>query len=120
MSLLFDFIEKKKEHDVGRVRALVKFTNGKETEITIRGRTEVARESMCRSGSYVLEYRIISAMDVFHKFLEDVEEGSVDFIVGDDRVYYRTEENTIDTVKLMETASHPIYLTVYERVKKDE
>lgn len=119
MSTFFEFIEKKKEYDVGRIRALVRFKNGKEAELTIVGKTEVFRESFNREGSYVLEYAINSAKDIFHRFLEDIEAGLVDFIVGDDRVYYRLSENVVDEIKLMETASNKVYKTIYERVKKN-
>lgn len=118
MSVMFDFIEKKTTYDVGRVRALVKFTNGKQCEITIIGRTEIKKESLNRKGEYVMEHRVIHATDIIKGFLQDIEDGMVDFLIGDNQICYRLEENKIDEVQFMETASHRVLMTEYDRVPK--
>ena len=118
ISLVFNFIEKKKEYDVGRIRACVKFTNGIRCETTIIGKVELAREAISGGDVYPLEYSVTSATDLLHTFLQDIEDGLVDFIVTDTNMYYRLAENTIDNIQVMEQATHIVTRTVYDKVRK--
>ena len=118
ISLLYRFVEKEVKYDVGCVRAFIKFTNGKACDITIVGEINISREAMNNEGVFTLEHSIDHAVDRFHSLLEKINDRAIDFIVGDDKVYYRLDINEVDEIKLMETISCEVVEVVYDKVRK--
>ena len=118
ISAFFKFIERTKEYDVQRIRALVTFTNGVQCEVAIFGTVEIGSESMNNSGTYILDYNVTKAKDVFHEYLLNLDASRLDFIVGTNQVYYKLSEHKVDNIKILETASHIVRKTVYDRVRK--
>ena len=118
ISLLFEFNKKHMEYEVGSIRSLITFTNGKKCEVTIIGEVSLKREAISGDDTYPLEYTINNAIDIFHSFLEKVDKKHIDFIVADSSIYYRLDQNEVDEIRLMNTDSHKIIKTVYDRVRK--